>query len=459
MAGAARRGLARCGCDRLPGHRGLRWFAEELGKALAEASGSEPGVAWVRLRGWRPRGGAVVRCGGRVFRGELLPLSSGVSLEALVRGPGGAVEGSVVAAWVGGCGEARRLYWLLARRGAAAFIALSGSRLECVFPPGPPLPERVAPRGVPVIGVWGGEARRLLESLPCVGRVEADAWEGPVVLPILSSVGRGARVLAAAGYDYWRGSEDEALARLEAVIGLAGRGGSVALVPGVVYGEPLGSTLFWGHGFRVLAEALAETSIEAVVVAGNGWRGDLLAAELLGRRLEPLGGWSGALFLSVAGFAAAEAPPRGLTEAYAAAERGLSGVAARAAGEAYIRGLLGRAASVPWAMYTRRSLYRVLRLVERGEASAWRMASAVLGAVSGMVQLGLELRGNAGGLAQELLLGADDGDGGVVAWWGWGQVLGESVAGGFMRLVDERQASAIDVVAERVLSSLYSGGR
>ncbi len=448
--------LGRCGCDRLPGRRALRVFAEELRAALAEASGGEPSVAWVRLRGWRPRGDAVVRCGGRLFRGELLPLSRGASLEALVRGPGGDVEGSVVAAWVGDCGEARRLYWRLARRGAAAFIALSDSRLECVFPPGPPLPERVARPGPPVVGVWGAEARELLRGLPCVGGVEASAWEGPLTLPIIASVGREARVLAVAGYDYWRGGEGEALARLEAVLGLATRGASVALVPGTIYGEPLGTTLYWGYGFRVLAEALGATSIDAVVLAGGGWRGDLLAAELLGRRLEPLGAAGGALFLSVAGFAAAEAPPGSLAEAYATAERGLNGGAARAAGEAYLRGLLARAASAPWAMYTRRSLYRVLRLVERGEADAWRMASRVLASVSGLVQLGLELRGNAGSLAQELLGG---GGGDVVAWWGWGQVLGEAATGGFMRLVDERQASRIDSVAEDVFTVLYSGGR
>jgi len=453
---AARR-VVRCGCDRLPGYRGLRVLAEELREALAEAVGGEPGAAWVRLRGWRPRGGALVRCGGRVFRGELLPLSGSVSLEALVRGPGGDVEGSVVAAWVGGCGEARRLYWVLARRGAAGFIALSRSRLECVFPPGPPLPERVSPRGVPVVGVWGGEALELLRSLPCVGVVEADAWEGPVALPILSSVREGARVLAVAGYDYWRGGEEDAAARIEAVLGLAERGASAALVPGTVYGEPLGSTLFWGHGFRVLAEALTASSIEAVVVAGDAWRGDLLAAAVLGKHLEPLGAWSGALFLSAGGVASAEAPPDGLAEAYGAVERVLGKGAGRAAGEEYLRGLLGRAAAAPWTLYTRRSLYRVVRLVERGEADAWQAASGVLGAVSGLVQLGLELRGNAGGLAQELL--RRGGAGGAVAWWAWGQVIAEAPAEGFMKLVDERLASRIDSVADDVLAGLYGGGR
>ncbi len=220
---------------------------------------------------WLPSSGEALLYSTTPCRVDPLPPTRGGSIEGLgvVYKPGRTSfpEGAIAVIDARGlpCSELRHLYGHVARLGASAVLFATDGPVRCVLYPDP-LPPRAADAAIPAYVLYGCRAAGLLSSLPSLIRIRgAVARRGYGYDYLLIAGDYEASRVVIVPRDYWLsgGTRLAALASAIAAYIAAGGDEATALVvaTGDVYGEDMESSLFWGAGGRRLTEYLSSARL------------------------------------------------------------------------------------------------------------------------------------------------------------------------------------------------------
>ena len=243
-------------------------------KLLQEAMGKY-GVVLRRIpfraATWHPSSGEALLYSTVPCRVDPLPPTRGGSIEGLgvVYKPGRSAfpEGAIAVIDARGlpCSELRRLYGRVARLGASAVLFATGGPVRCVLYPDP-LPPRAADAAIPAYVLYGCRVAGLMSSLPSLIRIRgAVARRGYGYDYLLIAGGYEASRAVIVPRDYWLRGGTRLAALASAIAAYVAAGGdkaaALAITTGDVYGEGLESSLFWGAGGRRLAEYLSSARL------------------------------------------------------------------------------------------------------------------------------------------------------------------------------------------------------